>query len=80
MEYGISITDSCIGWDETVNLLEWAYEQTANPPPEPPADSSTHRDTPTPGPYQGLGSFHADVNPPTANHRQLVPVLVYKSA
>jgi 3-deoxy-7-phosphoheptulonate synthase len=28
LEYGISITDSCIGWDETVNLLEWAYEQT----------------------------------------------------
>ena len=26
LEYGISITDSCIGWDETVELLEWAYE------------------------------------------------------
>ena len=26
LEYGISITDSCIGWDETVDLLEWAYE------------------------------------------------------
>ena len=27
LEYGISITDSCISWDETVNLLEWAYDQ-----------------------------------------------------
>ncbi len=27
LEYGISITDSCIGWDETVNLLEWAYAE-----------------------------------------------------
>ena len=27
LEYGVSITDSCIGWDETVNLLEWAYDQ-----------------------------------------------------
>ena len=24
--YGVSITDSCIGWDETVNLLSWAYD------------------------------------------------------
>ena len=27
LEYGVSITDSCIGWDETVRLLEWAYEE-----------------------------------------------------
>ena len=27
LEYGISITDSCIGWDETVELLEWAYDK-----------------------------------------------------
>ncbi len=27
LEYGVSITDSCISWDETVNLLEWAYDQ-----------------------------------------------------
>ena len=27
LAYGVSITDSCIGWDETVNLLEWAYDQ-----------------------------------------------------
>ncbi len=26
LEYGVSITDSCIGWDETVQLLERAYE------------------------------------------------------
>ena len=26
LEYGISITDSCIGWEETVDLLEWAYD------------------------------------------------------
>ena len=27
LEYGISITDSCIGWDETVDLLERAYDK-----------------------------------------------------
>ena len=27
LEYGISITDSCIGWEETVDLLDWAYDQ-----------------------------------------------------
>lgn len=27
LEYGVSITDACIGWDETVNLLEWAYDE-----------------------------------------------------
>ena len=26
LEYGVSITDSCIGWEETVDLLEWAYD------------------------------------------------------
>ena len=26
LEYGVSITDSCIGWEETVELLEWAYD------------------------------------------------------
>ena len=29
LAYGVSITDSCIGWDETVRLLEWAYEELA---------------------------------------------------
>ena len=27
LDYGISITDSCIGWDETVDLLGWAYDK-----------------------------------------------------
>jgi 3-deoxy-7-phosphoheptulonate synthase len=27
LEYGVSITDSCIGWDETEELLRWAYDQ-----------------------------------------------------
>ena len=27
LEYGISITDSCIGWEETVELLDWAYDR-----------------------------------------------------
>ena len=26
LEYGVSITDACIGWDETDTLLRWAYE------------------------------------------------------
>ena len=29
LQYGVSITDSCIGWDETVRLLQWAYEELA---------------------------------------------------
>ncbi len=29
LQYGVSITDSCIGWEETVNLLEWAYDELA---------------------------------------------------
>ncbi len=28
---GVSITDSCIGWDETENLLRWAAEEAARP-------------------------------------------------
>jgi 3-deoxy-7-phosphoheptulonate synthase len=27
MEYGVSVTDACIGWDETAQLLGWAHEQ-----------------------------------------------------
>jgi 3-deoxy-7-phosphoheptulonate synthase len=30
LEYGVSITDSCIGWEETIDLLEWAYEELGN--------------------------------------------------
>ncbi len=26
LEYGVSITDACIGWQETDQLLHWAYE------------------------------------------------------
>ena len=27
LEYGVSITDPCIGWQETEDLLGWAYER-----------------------------------------------------
>ena len=27
LEYGVSITDACIGWEETESLLRWAHEQ-----------------------------------------------------
>lgn len=27
LRHGVSITDACIGWDETEQLLRWAYEQ-----------------------------------------------------
>ena len=27
LEYGVSITDSCISWEETVELLDWAYDR-----------------------------------------------------
>ena len=27
LEYGVSVTDACIGWDETEELLRWAYDQ-----------------------------------------------------
>lgn len=26
LEYGVSITDACIGWEETESLLTWAYD------------------------------------------------------
>ena len=29
MEYGVSITDSCIGWETTERMLRWAYETLA---------------------------------------------------
>jgi len=28
LNYGVSITDACIGWEETEELLGWVYEQT----------------------------------------------------
>ena len=27
LEYGVSITDACIGWDETEELLRWAHDE-----------------------------------------------------
>ena len=27
LEYGVSITDACIGWEKTEELLAWAYEE-----------------------------------------------------
>ncbi|MCH8186475.1 MAG: 3-deoxy-7-phosphoheptulonate synthase, partial [Chloroflexi bacterium] len=29
LKYGVSITDACIGWEETVELLTWAHEKAA---------------------------------------------------
>ena len=29
LKYGVSITDACIGWEETVELLTWAHERAA---------------------------------------------------
>jgi 3-deoxy-7-phosphoheptulonate synthase len=30
LRYGVSITDACIGWDETEALLRWAYDAVAD--------------------------------------------------
>ena len=30
LKYGVSITDACIGWEETEELLRWAYEKTGH--------------------------------------------------
>lgn len=27
LQYGVSITDPCIGWEETARLLDWAYDR-----------------------------------------------------
>jgi 3-deoxy-7-phosphoheptulonate synthase len=27
LKYGVSITDACIGWDETEGLLTWAHNE-----------------------------------------------------
>ncbi len=29
LKYGVSITDACIGWEETEELLTWAYDAVA---------------------------------------------------
>ncbi|MCH7744602.1 MAG: 3-deoxy-7-phosphoheptulonate synthase [Chloroflexi bacterium] len=31
LKYGVSITDACIGWDETEELLTWAYDKVDSP-------------------------------------------------
>ena len=30
LKYGVSITDACIGWEETQELLTWTYDKMAN--------------------------------------------------
>ena len=32
LRYGVSITDACIGWEETEGLLRWAYDRLAPAP------------------------------------------------
>ena len=27
LKYGVSVTDECIGWEETENLIKWAYNE-----------------------------------------------------
>ena len=27
LEYGVSITDACVGWEKTKEILTWAYDQ-----------------------------------------------------
>ena len=27
LQYGVSITDACIGWDETAKLVKWAHQE-----------------------------------------------------
>ena len=27
LEFGVSITDACVGWDKTKEILEWASDQ-----------------------------------------------------
>jgi 3-deoxy-7-phosphoheptulonate synthase len=31
LKYGVSITDGCIGWEQTEELLQWAYESITPP-------------------------------------------------
>ena len=34
LQYGVSITDSCIGWETTERMLRWAYETLEKTIPE----------------------------------------------
>jgi 3-deoxy-7-phosphoheptulonate synthase len=27
LQYGVSVTDQCVGWDETEDLINWAYNE-----------------------------------------------------
>ena len=38
LEYGVSVTDACIGWEETTELLTWAYDQMRDAVASPVAD------------------------------------------
>ena len=29
LQYGVSVTDACVGWDTTTEMLAWAYERLA---------------------------------------------------
>jgi 3-deoxy-7-phosphoheptulonate synthase len=31
LRYGVSITDSCIGWETTERMLRWGYEKLLKP-------------------------------------------------
>ena len=31
LEYGVSLTDACVGWESTARLLEAAYEALSAP-------------------------------------------------
>jgi 3-deoxy-7-phosphoheptulonate synthase len=38
MKYGVSVTDACIGWDETAEMIQWAYETIGGIAVAAPAD------------------------------------------
>jgi 3-deoxy-7-phosphoheptulonate synthase len=33
LQYGVSITDACIGWDETADLITWAHAELSSKQP-----------------------------------------------
>jgi 3-deoxy-7-phosphoheptulonate synthase len=37
LRYGVSLTDSCIGWETTERILRWGYEELAKTTPKAPA-------------------------------------------
>ena len=38
LDYGVSITDACIGWEETESLIRWAHAEVGAAKAEAPAD------------------------------------------